>query len=88
MKIFILGIVSILISIVLFALGHIYTLPYIEKLSSWSTPPGKYLTSLYETGNIFPITLSLIFLVVGLFLIIIHMYKKSKKTSSSTTIDK
>jgi hypothetical protein len=74
MEIFILGIISIIISLVLFIFGHMLTSPYMEKLDSWNSPPGKYLSSLNETGNIVLIRLSIIFLVVGIGLIILHLY--------------
>lgn len=84
MEIFILGIISVIISLVLFVFGHVLTLPHMEKLDSWDTPPGKYVTSLNETGNIVPIRLSILFLIIGVVLIILHLYKKSRIPNNST----
>lgn len=87
MEIFIIGIFSIIISLILFILGHINTIPYMVKLGSWFTPPGKYITALNETGNIVPIRLSIIFFVLGVCLILYHIYRKNKKSKRDKNIE-
>ena len=35
-------------------------------VSSWYTPPGRFLTTLYRTGMVFPMSFALVLLLLGL----------------------
>lgn len=58
------------IGIVSFAADHL--------VSSWSTPPGRLLTTIFETDMTFPAFLSLLFLVIGLIIFAVEYFKPDK----------
>lgn len=88
MKIFITGILSILISLVLFIIGHIYTVPYYISLGDWKTPIGRYVSALNATGNIVPIKISIISLIFGICLISFSLLSKKNKLFHNDYIKK
>lgn len=45
-------------------------------VSGWSTPPGRFLTSVSETGMAFPFVLSILFVVLGLVIMAIEFFRK------------
>jgi len=44
--------------------------------SGWSTPPGRFLTTVSETGMTLPMVISSLFLAVGLIIMGIEYFKK------------
>lgn len=39
----------------------------VNELSEWTSPPGKFITAMAETGLVFPIIISTILFVLGLY---------------------
>lgn len=46
--------------------------------SSWLTPPGRFFTTVIETGMVIPMLIGLIFLVCGVLIMGIEYFKKEK----------
>jgi hypothetical protein len=67
----------ILASVLIFAIIQIPTSKYIQTLGSWSTPPGKYMTALQDTGNSFLFWLSISLLLIGVIIGIVGCFEKS-----------
>lgn len=67
----------ILASVFIFAIIEAPSSKYCETLGSWTTPPGKYMTALYVTGNSFLFWLSISLLIIGLIICTIGCFKKS-----------
>lgn len=44
--------------------------------SGWSTPPGRFLTTVIEIGMVIPMIMSLVFLLFGLFAMGTEYFKK------------
>lgn len=44
--------------------------------SSWSTPPGRFWTSVLETGMIFPLVIAALLLILGLVIMGVEYFKK------------
>lgn len=47
-------------------------------VSGWGTPPGRFLTTVSETGMSFPFLVSICILVVGLAILTIEYLKKEE----------
>ena len=47
-------------------------------VSGWSTPPGRFMTTVTETGMTFPLTVSIILLLLGLVIMGIEYFRKEK----------
>lgn len=45
-------------------------------VSGWSTPPGRFLTTVAETGMTFPLILAILFLALGLIIMAVEFFKK------------
>lgn len=45
-------------------------------VSGWSTPPGRFLTTVSETGMTFPLIFSVLFLALGLIIMAVEFFKK------------
>jgi hypothetical protein len=67
----------ILASVLIFAIIQIPTSKHIQTLGSWSTPPGKYMTALQDTGNSFLFWLSISLLLIGLIIGMVGCFEKS-----------
>jgi hypothetical protein len=64
-------------------IGTIWSLAIIifagnNLVSGWSTPPGRFWTTIQETGMTFPFVLAIILLVLGLLIMGIEYFKKDK----------
>lgn len=46
--------------------------------SAWSTPPGRFLTTVAETGLTLPFAVSILFVALGLVIMGIEYFKKDK----------
>lgn len=42
---------------------------HVKEIHGWSTPPGRFWTAAYDIGVIYPIAVSLLILVIGLFIL-------------------
>ncbi|MBZ9634886.1 hypothetical protein [Clostridium sp. FP1] len=67
----------ILASVIIFAIIEVPTSKYCETLGSWTTPPGKYMTALQDTGNGFLFWLSISLLLIGVIIGMVGCFKKS-----------
>ena len=47
-------------------------------VSGWSTPPGRFMTTVTETGMTFPLAVSIILLLLGLVIMGIEYFRKEK----------
>ncbi len=45
-------------------------------VSGWSTPPGRFLTTVSETGMTFPLIFAVLFLALGLIIMAVEFFKK------------
>lgn len=45
-------------------------------VSSWSTPPGRLLTTILETGMTLPMILSALFLILGITVMAVEYFRK------------
>lgn len=45
-------------------------------VSGWSTPPGRFLTTVMETGVTFPLVLAILFLVLGLVILGVEYFRR------------
>lgn len=46
--------------------------------SSWSSPPGRFLTTIAETGMTFPTVLAFLLLGLGLVVMAVEYFRKEK----------
>jgi hypothetical protein len=44
--------------------------------SGWSTPPGRFLTTVAETGMTFPLVLAALFLGLGLIILGVEFFRR------------
>lgn len=47
-------------------------------VSAWPTPPGRFLTTVAETGMTLPFVLAVLFVVLGLVILGVEYFKKDK----------
>ena len=47
-----------------------------DLTSSWATPPGRFLTTVIESGMMIPMIISFVFLLFGLFAMGTEYFKK------------
>ena len=64
-------------------LGTIWGLAFLvfverNPASEWFTPPGRFLTTVAETGMTLPLILAVLFLVIGLAVMGVEYFKKDK----------
>ncbi len=76
MKKIIAGTCILVTGLILFIVVHLEASKYMVSLGSWSTPPGKYLTSVSETGGTVVLAISIIFGIIGLCMLLIGAFKK------------
>jgi len=70
-----------LIGGVLSLLGTIWGLPVVlfvsdNLVSNWHTPPGVFLTTVWETGMTAPFVLAVVLLLAGLVILGIEYFRK------------
>ncbi|WP_413305962.1 hypothetical protein AA0X95_04790 [Bacillus sp. 1P10SD] len=63
---------------VLFGLMHLAIALYIPKLNGWSDPPGKFETVLNDIMGWVPYTLSLLFILIGGFIVIFDILQTKR----------
>ncbi|ADC51553.1 hypothetical protein BpOF4_17560 [Alkalihalophilus pseudofirmus OF4] len=66
---YLLGSVFILSGTLLLGLMHLAIALYLPHLTSWSSPPGKFVTMMNDMMGWFPYLLGLILLVAGVVLV-------------------
>ena len=49
-----------------------------NMVSGWSTPPGRFMTTIIETGMSFPMVVASVLLVLGLVILGIEYFRKEK----------
>ena len=76
MKKLISGISLIFFSIILFGIIYFPSSAYMVKLGAWNTPPGKFMTSLLETGGLMPFITAVCLFVCGFILLIWGTFEK------------
>ena len=72
---------KVLIGGFLSLIGTIWSLAIIlfvgnNMVSAWSTPPGRFITTIIQTGMLFPMVVSIIIGFCGLLVLIIEYFKK------------
>jgi len=73
------GISFMFFGIILFCIVHIQSSNLYTKISSWNTPPGKYFTSIIESGGLFPFILAICLFLIGLIFALIGTFERNKK---------
>ena len=58
------------LAVILFAGNHL--------VSSWGTPPGRFLTTVMDTGMLMPLILACLIFVSGLLILCVEYFKKDK----------
>jgi len=76
MKKIISGISLMLIGIILFGIIYLPSSNYMVKLGQWNTPPGKFMTSVIETGGLIPLILGVCLFFIGIILLFWGVLKK------------
>ena len=46
-------------------------------VSSWSTPPGRFLTTVSEMGLLLPFAIAVLLVALGILLLVIEWFRKS-----------
>ncbi len=54
----------------------VYVVTGNNLVSGWSTPPGRFLTTVAETGMTFPLILAAVLVAVGLGILIAEYFRK------------
>ncbi len=72
------GISLMFFGIIVFCIVHLQSSKLYINISSWSTPPGKYLTSIEESGGMFPFILAMCLLFIGLIFALIGTFERNK----------
>ena len=49
-----------------------------NMVSGWSTPPGRFMTTIIETGMSFPMVVASVLLALGLVILGIEYFRKEK----------
>ncbi|WP_042221843.1 hypothetical protein [Oceanobacillus manasiensis] len=68
-----LGYVLFMSGTVLFGIMHLAIALYIPNLGGWSDPPGLMVTTLSDIAGWVPYTLSIVFMIIGAFLIVMDL---------------
>lgn len=76
MKKIISGISLIFFGIILFGIVYFPSSNYMIKLGQWSFPPGKFMTSVIETGGLIPLILGICLFLIGIVLLLYGALKK------------
>lgn len=76
MKKIVSGISLTFLSVVLFGIVFIKSSNYYIKLAQWNTPPGKFVTSIIETGGYLPFVTSICLFVCGIILLLWGTFEK------------
>lgn len=65
-------------------IGSIWTLAVVfiagnNLVDRWSTPPGRFLTTITELGLTFLFAISILLVIVGILIMIVEFFKKEEK---------
>lgn len=72
------GYVLFFSGIVLFGFMHLAIALYIPNLGGWSDPPGKFETVLNDIMGWVPYTLSILFILIGVFIVIFDILQTKR----------
>lgn len=72
---FILGLTLFVSGALLFGIMHLAIAMYIPSMTEWADPLGKFQSVLTQTMGWFPYIFSIILMVAGIILLIIHFKK-------------
>ncbi len=70
------GISLMFFGIILFCISYLPVSDYMLKLGQWNTPPGKFITSLIDTGGFMPFAAGICLFICGLVLLIWGTFEK------------
>jgi len=56
----------------------IFIFASINLVSSWATPPGRFLTTIAETGMTFPAVVATVLFLAGLAILAIEYFRKER----------
>lgn len=76
MKKLIAGICFIFSGIILFGITYIPSSKYMINLGQWGTPPGKFMTSVIETGGLLPFITGILLFLIGLIFLLCGTFEK------------
>lgn len=82
-----LGYVLFMSGTVLFGIMHLAIAIYIPSLQSWGDPPGLLVSVLSEIAGWVPYTLSIVFMIIGAFLIVIDFSNNSSWWQNQSELD-
>ena len=65
-------------------IGSIWTLAVVfvagnNLVDGWSTPPGRFLTTIIELGLTFLFAISILLVIVGILIMIVEFFRKEEK---------
>lgn len=65
-------------------IGSIWTLAVVfiagnNLVDGWSTPPGRFLTTITELGLTFLFAISILLVIVGILIMIVEFFRKEEK---------
>ena len=65
-------------------IGSIWTLAVVfiagnNLVDGWSTPPGRFLTTITELGLTFLFAISVLLVIVGILIMIVEFFRKDEK---------
>lgn len=76
MKKIISGISLMFFGIILFGIVYLPSSNYMVKLGQWYTPPGKFMTSVIETGGFIPLVIGICLFIIGIVLLLWGTFQK------------
>ena len=64
-------------------IGSIWALAIIfiagkNLVSGWSTPPGRFLTTVMKMDLMFPFILSVVLVIIGMMIMVVEFFRKEK----------
>lgn len=76
MKKIISGSILMFSGIILFCIAYIPGVNYMPRVSSWFTPPGKFLTSVIEAGGLLPFITGICLFLCGITFLLWGTFEK------------
>jgi hypothetical protein len=77
------GFVLFISGTVLFGIMHLAIALFIPNLGGWSDPPGKFVVVLNEIMGWVPYVLSIMFMLIGGFILIYDLWENRQKGTDS-----
>lgn len=70
------GISLMLFGIILFCVTYIPSSNYMIKLGQWTSPPGKFITAVIETGGLMPFITGICLFFCGILFLLWGTFEK------------